>query len=272
MTRTRNILATRNARILEDFAASRVLLAFDYDGTLSPIAATPRQARMRARTRDLLVSVSRRYPCVVISGRALADISRRVRQIPLCYVFGNHGLEPLSETAKGAPGAAVEWLRHLRRSLPDHPGVVIEDKKHTVTIHYRQAKNRATARAAIGRAVHRLPDARVIEGVEAVNVLPRNGGNKGVALRRAMRLFDCRRAIFVGDDVTDEDAFGASEGESILGIRVGSSSGSVARYHVPSQRDVDELLITLRSLRPPPSRKNLKACEGDELAVDVRLR
>jgi len=95
VTRTRNILANRNLPVLSTFASSNVLLAFDYDGTLAPIAAAPRLARMRARTHQLLVRVTRVYPCVVISGRTLSDISRRVKRIPLCYVFGNHGLEPL---------------------------------------------------------------------------------------------------------------------------------------------------------------------------------
>ena len=94
MSRTRAILARRNVGILSEFARSNVLLAFDYDGTLAPLAPTPARARMRARTQDLLVRVSRRYPCVVISGRVLADITQRVKGIPLGYVFGNHGLEP----------------------------------------------------------------------------------------------------------------------------------------------------------------------------------
>src|SRR4030095_14811912 len=60
--RTRNILANRNLPVLSTFAASNVLLAFDYDGTLAPIAAAPRLARMRARTHQLLVRVTRVYP------------------------------------------------------------------------------------------------------------------------------------------------------------------------------------------------------------------
>ena len=152
LTRTRNILANRNLSVLSTFAGSNVLLAFDYDGTLAPIASAPRLARMRARTRQLLVRLTRVYPCVVISGRTLSDISRRVKRIPLCYVFGNHGLEPLADKARPAR-ATAEWLRRLREQLPDHPGVVIEDKKHTVTIHYRApaiaaARSRPSARSS----------------------------------------------------------------------------------------------------------------------------
>ena len=267
MKRTRNILANRNLPVLSTFAASNVLLAFDYDGTLAPIAPAPRLARMRARTHQLLVRVSRVYPCVVISGRTLSDISRRVKRIPLCYVFGNHGLEPLADTAR-AVAATTEWLRRLREQLPDHPGVVIEDKKHTVTIHYRAARDRGRAIEAIGEVVEKLPGARVVGGVEAVNLLPRDGPHKGAALQRALRLFGCTTAIYVGDDATDEDAFAAAAADRILGIRIGSAQTSRARYHLSGQDDIDTLLRTLLILRPV-RRLDLK---GGCAAIGTRAR
>ena len=242
-----SILAARNLPVVTGFALSNVLLAFDYDGTLAPIAATPEHADMRARTRQLLARVSRRYPCVVISGRALDDIASRVRRIPLWYVFGNHGLEPASADATRGPTA--EWLHRLREQLPDHPGVVIEDKKHTLTIHYRAARDRGRALAAIDQAVKKLTDARVVAGTEAVNLLPRGGANKGVALLRAMKLFSCTTAIYVGDDDTDEDAFAALGADRLLGVRVGAVPRSHARYHLESQHDIDALLRTLMDLR-----------------------
>ena len=74
VTRTGDILATRQQRILRAFASSNALLAIDYDGTLAPIAPTPDRARMRARTRTLLAQVARCYPSIAISGRPLDDI------------------------------------------------------------------------------------------------------------------------------------------------------------------------------------------------------
>ena len=248
MRSTSDILEARNLPVLASFALSNVLLAFDYDGTLAPIVQTPDHARMRARTQQLLARVTRRYPCVVISGRALDDIASRVKRIPLWYVFGNHGLEPASAGSTREKPTA-EWLRRLREQLPDHPGVVIEDKKHTLTIHYRAAHDRPRAVAAIDRAVRKLPDARVIGGSEAVNVLPRGGPHKGVALQRALKLFGCNTALYVGDDDTDEDAFGAVDPERLLAIRVGASNGSHARYHIRGQVEIDALLRALVDLR-----------------------
>ena len=96
MSGTVDVLSPHHRPILAGFALSNVLLAFDYDGTLAPIATTPAAAKMRSTTERLLARASRRYPCVVISGRMLADISQRVQEIPLWYVFGNHGFEPVS--------------------------------------------------------------------------------------------------------------------------------------------------------------------------------
>ena len=88
------ILSKRNASVLAHFAGSNVLVALDYDGTLAPIVSTPGLARMRARTRRLLVAVAERYPCVVISGRSRDDVASRIETVPVWHVSGNHGLEP----------------------------------------------------------------------------------------------------------------------------------------------------------------------------------
>jgi trehalose 6-phosphate phosphatase len=202
---------------------------------------------MRMRTRRLLSTAAGLYPCVVISGRALDDIARRLAGIPVWHVFGNHGLE--SESARARPAAHTrEWIRRLTRDLAAHSGVVVEDKGLSVTVHYREAVDRPAAIAAIEAAVKGLPGARIIGGKEAVNLLPFAGADKGVALRDALRLFACHNAIYVGDDATDEDAFAALP-HHVLGVRVVPAEVSAARYHVESQADVDLLLETLIEVR-----------------------
>jgi len=81
-----DILARRHAPALAHFASSNVLVAFDYDGTLAPITAHPERARIRERTRRLLVAAAIRYPCIVISGRGWSDVG------PIAYeAEGNDG-------------------------------------------------------------------------------------------------------------------------------------------------------------------------------------
>jgi trehalose 6-phosphate phosphatase len=88
----KNILAGEHASTLLEFARQRVLLAFDFDGTLAPIVRNPEAATMRRRTSKLLAEVARRYPCAVISGRSRADVMEKVAEIPLRALFGNHGM------------------------------------------------------------------------------------------------------------------------------------------------------------------------------------
>ena len=243
-----DILAKRSRAILEDFACSSVLLAFDYDGTLAPITSKPARVRMRAVTRRLLRRVAERYPCVVISGRTYADLARRLARLPIWHVIGNHGLEPWAETEHAA-AQTQDWVNHLRERLADYPGLVVEDKKYSATVHYRHVRNKPRVRRAIARAVHGLRDVRALGGREAVNLIPRGGPDKGIALQRARRLLACDTAIYVGDDATDEDAFASAPPHELLAIRVGAARVSRARFRLRAQADIDALLETLLALR-----------------------
>lgn len=257
----RFILAVRHLPTLAQFAASNVLVAFDYDGTLAPIAPTPAAARMRPATRRLLAAVARRYPCVVLSGRPLDDLTRRLRRVPVWHIVGDHGSEPASSPrgpAAAGRGAfrgrdvapyVREWVAQLRERLPTPPGLVIEAKRHSVAIHYRHVRDKRRMLDAIADAVRHLRDARVIGGAEAVNLIPSGGPHKGSALQQARRVFACDTAIYVGDDETDEDAFTSGHPQELLSIRVGTKQSSAAQYCLRSQADVDELLKQLIQLR-----------------------
>jgi trehalose 6-phosphate phosphatase len=116
-------------------------------------------------------------------------------------------------------------------------------------VHYRAAPDHGRALALILPIVRTLRDARVICGAAAVNLLPNDGANKGFALRRALHSSGCDSAIYVGDDDTDEDAFGALMPEKLLAIRIGPSPASRARYHLDSQESIDMLLQALLEAR-----------------------
>jgi trehalose 6-phosphate phosphatase len=245
---TQPILDAQHRPTLSSFALSNVLLAFDYDGTLAPIAPTPERARMRRRTRRLLSTTATLYPCVVISGRARDDIAQRLSGIPVWHIFGNHGLE--SDSVPAPPTAQTRlWVQRLNHDLAAFEGVVVEDKGLTVTVHYRRAADRPQAVAAIQTAIRGLPGVRIVDGSEAVNLLPLGGANKGIALRDALRRFACQTAIYVGDDATDEDVFANIGVDHVLGIRVGAAIMSAAGYHVESQEAVDTLLEALIEIR-----------------------
>jgi trehalose 6-phosphate phosphatase len=244
-----HILAKRHVHTLADFAASNVLLAFDYDGTLAPIVPDPSVARLSRATRRLLATAATRYPCVVISGRARHDLIKRVGNIPVFHLSGNHGLEPWAQSA--AYHRRVDgWVRRLRERLAPYAGVVVEDKTYSLTIHYRHARRRRAAMAAIDDVVRGLRGARSLGGHDAISLVPSGAPTKGAALERARRLLACDTAIYVGDDQTDEDAFTAARADRLLAIRVGARRQSRARYYLRSQLEIDDLLRTLLALRP----------------------
>jgi trehalose 6-phosphate phosphatase len=245
----KDILGRAQRELLQQYAWSNVLLAFDYDGTLAPIVPDPERAAMRTSTRLLLARIATCYPCVVISGRARRDARRWLQGIPLRQVVGNHGVEPWQAT-RPMVAEVKRWLPRLSRRLAGLQGVWIEDKTYSLAVHYRKSREKKKALAAILEAASTLGPARLIGGKQVVNILPHLAPHKGLALLRERQRQSCDTALYVGDDLTDEDVFGLDEPGRLLAIRVGAKAASAASYFLRSQRAVDDLLRLLIDLRP----------------------
>lgn len=246
----RRILFPRYRRILRQFALSRVLVAFDFDGTLAPLVAGRHQAALRPRTRKLLTALTALYPCVVVSGRARDDVRRRLRGVGLQETIGNHGIEPWSASPRIAK-AVQRWKRLLKKKLARFSGVALEDKRYSLAIHYRHARRKDEVRQVIAQVARSLRDVRLVGGIEVANFLPRGGSNKGTALVQARKHFGCESAIYVGDDDTDEDVFALNLSTPLLTVRVGRSNRSRAEYYLQDQKEVDLLIRALVRLRVP---------------------
>ena len=102
------------------------MCAFDFDGTLAPIVVHPESARLRVRTRHLLERAAALYPCVVVSGRARADVLAKLGDLKLSRVIGNHGAE--TGVSRTPHKKTREWKAVLTPSLAARSGVWIEDK------------------------------------------------------------------------------------------------------------------------------------------------
>jgi trehalose 6-phosphate phosphatase len=244
----RDLLAKSSREVLEQFAWSNVLLAFDYDGTLAPIVTDPNAARMRARTRRLLGVASSLYPITVISGRAKADALKRLEGVGLRGVVGNHGIEP-SDRIVRAIEDVNQWSPILEARLAEHKGVKVENKTYSVAVHYRLSREKRRARAAIMDAARTLGELRIVGGKQVVNLLPSGAPHKGIALERERDLHVCDTAIYVGDDETDEDVFLLDQPGRLLTVRVGSKRSSAASYFVRDQVAIDRMLEVLVELR-----------------------
>ena len=206
---------------LKRLAWSNVLLGFDYDGTLAPIVDIPAEARLRPRTRELLETVARSYPSVVISGRAQPDIMRRTRGLGLREVIGNHGLEPRHYS--GPIAADVRrWIPLLEARLAGIKGLFIEDKMFSIAIHYRNCREKRKARASILAAISRSrsgPRCRWQAGLQ--RPVAERAPHKGLALLAARDRSRCDTALYIGDDETDEDVFALEQPGRLLTVRVG---------------------------------------------------
>lgn len=243
------LLSPANRAVLARLAASRGLLAFDFDGTLAPIVRRRDAAAMRPGTARLFQRVCELYPCAVISGRSRGDVAARLGGAPVRYVVGNHGLEP------GAALAACR--RELGRARPlleialrRERGVELEDKRYSLAIHYRTSPRKGAARSIILGAVSSLPvPVRVVGGKSVINLIPAWAPHKGDALLRLVEREGAGTAFYVGDDVTDEDVFELDQGSRLITARVGVSRTSSAAYALQDQRAIDALLERLVDLR-----------------------
>ena len=243
------LLRTGNGKVLAQLAWSRVLVAFDFDGTLAPIVTERDEARMRARTAELFARVCSLYPSAIISGRSRLDVLSRLGCAQVKYVVGNHGLEPGATTEDFERDVATARAV-LAERLESWSGIEVEDKRYSLAIHYRKSRSKRMARAAIHETIAGLPiRMRIVPGKLVVNVLPDLAPNKGHALLGLRTLEQADTALYVGDDATDEDVFKLDQPGRLLSVRVGESLSSSASYFLRHQNEVDRLLAKLVSYR-----------------------
>ncbi|MDQ2935814.1 MAG: trehalose-phosphatase [Chloroflexota bacterium] len=191
-------------------------LLSDLDGTLAPIVTDPTAVALADGARDVLAGLAGRLAVVgVITGRAAAD-ARRIAGIPELLVIGNHGLESL-DPGSAQPRLAVELaptealLRSALAALPQEPGVAVDEKGLSATVHYRNAPRPALARRRILAALAHLPNGLELrEGRLSVELRPAGAGDKGTALRQVVARYRLRGLAVAGDDMTDLDMFRAA--------------------------------------------------------------
>jgi trehalose 6-phosphate phosphatase len=238
-------LLSRDARsIVTRLAQERTLCAFDFDGTLSPIVEHPDRARMRVRTQRLLRSLAALYPCIVVSGRARADVIGRLGGADVSRVIGNHGAE--TETTP-IPWQVKRWKAALVPELGVLPGVWVEDKGMSLAVHYRQSTKKTEARRRVLAVAQKLKNARVFGGKQVVNLVVDKSPDKGDALAAERARLGCNWILYVGDDENDEDAFALSG--NVVPVRIGRKQRSHARYYLRKQAEIDELIDLLVTQR-----------------------
>jgi trehalose-phosphatase len=262
-------LREAQADVLRRIAAADSVFCFlDYDGTLSPLASAPGQARPLPDTAAVLGTLVQLpgMRVALVTGRTVTEI-RRFLDVPGIYYVGIHGLEiclpdgsvELSERVAVIRAALPPIKQQIEQAMVNCPGILIEDKGLALACHYRLASRADAARAretvaAVARSYQRRGvQIAVTHGHEVVEIRSAFV-NKGKTACRLLGTQDpLALVVYIGDDQTDEDAFERLPPESIT-IRVGPTTlATAARYRV---EDPGEVLRFLRALID--SRRNLE--------------
>lgn len=258
MTRPPHTLAPDvEERILQ---APHLLLGLDYDGTLTPIVDDPALALLAPEMKLAIEALSGRgdVTVAIVSGRALVDLEALVGIRGLIYA-GNHGMEIRGPgigfreaTAHAAAQDLSNIARDIGRALKPVPGVFVEDKGLTLSVHYRRVAHGDIAQ--VRQTVHTIVEAvgdrfHVTPGNMVDEVRPRLQWNKGTAIAWINEQLAKPNAltIYVGDDATDEDAFRLLADDAIT-IRVGAGGKTAAQVCLPDPAAVQQFLLWLHEL------------------------
>jgi trehalose 6-phosphate phosphatase len=187
----------------------------DFDGTLSPIVANTNAAQITLRKRRLLSELRAHVAVLaVISGRGVADLVERVGVDGLVYI-GNHGLErwdgdQIQVTADAR--AYMERIAFAEHALTPEllPGTHIENKKLTLSVHYREADDPERALGMllpVAEQIANANDLALFQGRRVIELRPPLLLNKGTAFQSIVEEYDLKSAVYIGDDTTDVAAF-----------------------------------------------------------------
>jgi len=227
-----------------------ILFLFDFDGTLTPITKTPQQAVLGEGTRTLLKKLTLYPDCTlaIVSGRSLEDIEGKVGLKNIIYV-GNHGLEiqgpqisfesPVSVSSKAAIRQIYDEMAAKLASLP---GALVEDKGVAVSVHYRlvdscKMRDFLSIFSEVTEPYLAHRKIKITEGKRVYEIKPVLPWDKGkIALWLLMRqqfLIKDKKVlpVYFGDDLADEEAFGALKNRGLT-VFVGETKSSKAAYFV----------------------------------------
>ena len=226
----------------------------DYDGTLTPIVAHADQAILSDEMRQTLIDLKKQFTVAVVSGRDLGDVKKRVGVEGIFYA-GSHGFD-IEGPGKRFENQEVDQFikslnqaeKELKEKLQEIDGAWVERKKYSLAVHFRQVEpSKEKQVEKILDQVHSgFPDLRKAFGKKVLELQPNFPWDKGRALDwliGALELDEDKIVpIYLGDDVTDEDAFAELEDRGI-GIAVqGEPKATLARYVLKHPEDVMRFL------------------------------
>lgn len=258
---------TAFAQLSEAIGERRPAVFLDYDGVLTPIVSHPDLALLTEDTRSVVRRLASMTEVAVISGRDTADVRAKVGLDGVWYA-GSHGFDIVGPHGSSAGDGTlsrfeqyipvlIDAADEIDHQVAGMPGVHVERKRFAVAVHFREAAE--TAEPVIERLVNDIGNRedrlRVTTGKKIFELRPAVEWDKGKALAWLMdRLdldFESTTPLYLGDDVTDEDAFAVLVGRG-LGIVVGrDGEPSLAAYALEDPDEVREMLARLAGAIEP---------------------
>jgi trehalose 6-phosphate phosphatase len=223
-------------------------LFLDFDGTLVELASSPGAIAVPGGLAPLLDRLSARLEgrLAIVSGRAVDDLRGHLGPCS-AVLSGSHGAELRYADGRRIPVPAPDGLAEARRSVRKFAagaeGLLVEDKPAGVALHYRLAPERGEEVDAFLKALAGSSGLALQRGKMVAELRP-EGADKGKVVRQLMGEppFAGARPVFVGDDLTDEDAFAAAAALGGEGVLVGPARPSVARWRLDGVAEVTSWL------------------------------
>jgi len=246
---------------LKSTSRRKIAIFLDFDGTLVPIQKDPEQCFLSKKLKTQLLELSDSPRCylVILSGRSLSDIKKRVG-VRRLYYGGNHGIDMSGPHLRFTHPKALTaklTLKHialrLRKAIKNIEGAWLEDKKFTLSLHYRSVKkeNVMLIKKIFQTVANEFIEGKkldIIKGKKVIELTPHVSWNKGLAVLWILeQLKDKCMPLYVGDDETDETAFKVLHRKGIT-IRIGKSKKTAAQYYLKGHWELPRLLQQIQYL------------------------
>jgi trehalose-phosphatase len=249
------------SEIMARLKDKRLALFLDYDGTLTPIVRRPELAVLSEEMRETIRKTAEKFFVAIVSGRDLDDVRNLVGIPSLCYA-GSHGFDisgPQGKHLEHQKGGNFQpQLKKAEQEIKARVGTIqgahVESKKFSFAVHFREVSPEEEPEIGkiVDEVVTKFVDLRKSHGKKVFEIQPDLDWNKGKALLWLLEAFQLKipdvLPIYIGDDVTDEDAFHVLEDKGI-GIVVGENDRmTAARYRLTDTIEVSRFLQKLGSL------------------------
>ncbi|MFH1360641.1 MAG: trehalose-phosphatase [Candidatus Omnitrophota bacterium] len=240
--------------IQKRLSEKEIVFFLDYDGTLTPIVATPDLAVLSEDMRQTLRELIKRYKVSIVSGRATDDVKGKVKLDGIFYA-GSHGFEivypsgevKINEQAQKIRSVIDEAHAKLEKRLAGIKGALAEHVKYTISAHYRLVADTDFPQfeKIVDETVREYPSLRKSSGKKVFELKPKIDWHKGKAVEWILKVIGTGEnilPIYIGDDTTDEDAFRVLRDKG-FGILVADPvRASVAEYVIKNAEEVKKVL------------------------------